>query len=184
MTKKEQLIQKLNTSYAEHRESWLHMKPEDLILLASNITAADYAVRCIPDVIRVEEEVEYFLQFKDPLNVLSDMISESLDSQYGYYGDSLSGLIYELIDKGDALDYYDLEPTEEERLEKVREFLTSDTHILENFTDIEICCEKDLDDAHKELERLLSEMGLDELEKNCNEYYGNTAEATDSDMEM
>ena len=183
MTKKEQLIQNLNDSYAEHRESWLHMKPEDIVLLASNIAAADYAVRCVPDVIQ-EDEAEYLLQFKDPLNVLSDMISESLDEQYGCYGDSLSGLIYELIDKGDALDYYDLEPTEDERLEKVREFLTSDTHILENFTDIEICCEKDLDDAHKELERLLSETDLDELEKYCNEYYENTAEAADSDMEM
>ena len=112
MTKKEQLIQKLNDSYAEHRESWLHMKPEDIVLLASNIAASDYAVRCVPDVIQ-EDEAEYLLQFKDPLNVLSDMISESLDEQYGCYGDSLSGLLYELMDKGDALEYYDLEPTAE-----------------------------------------------------------------------
>ena len=43
MTKKEQLIQKLNDTYAEHRESWLHMKLEDIVLLASNIAASDYA---------------------------------------------------------------------------------------------------------------------------------------------
>ena len=112
MTKKEMLIQKLTSCYAEHRESWLHMKPEDIVLLASNIAASDYAVRCVPDVIQ-EDEAEYLLQFKDPLNVLSDMISESLDEQYGCYGDSLSGLLYELMDKGDALEYYDLDPTVE-----------------------------------------------------------------------
>ena len=112
MTKKEQLINKLNSCYAEHRESWLHMKPEDIVLLASNIASADYAARCIPDVIS-EDEAEYLLQFKDPLNVLTDMISESLDDQFGCYGDSLSGLLYELMDKGDALEYYDLEATAE-----------------------------------------------------------------------
>ena len=112
MTKKEQLINKLNSCYAEHRESWLHMKPEDIVLLASNIASADYAARCIPDVIS-EDEAEYLLQFKDPLNVLTDMISESLNDQFDCYGDSLSGLLYELMDKGDALEYYDLEQTAE-----------------------------------------------------------------------
>ena len=67
---------------------------------------------------------------------------------------------------------------------QAREFLISDTHILENFTDIEICCAKDLVDAHEKLDRLLSEADLDEVEKYCREYYGDAAEINDSDMEM
>ena len=108
MTKREELTEKLNSCYAGHRESWLHMKPEDLVCLAASISSESYAVRCVTDNIS-KEDAEYLLNFKDPLIVLADMLTEYCDDQFGYYSDTVGDLLFELKDKGEALEYYELE---------------------------------------------------------------------------
>jgi len=58
-----------------------------------------------------------------------------------------------------------------DKKKEYREFISSDIHILENFTDIEICCESDLYDAHDEMEHLLDDMDEEDIADFCINYY-------------
>ena len=58
-----------------------------------------------------------------------------------------------------------------DKKQEYREFIISDIHILENFTDIEICCEDDLYDAHSEMDQMLDDMDEEDIADFCMNYY-------------
>ncbi|MBR1738775.1 MAG: hypothetical protein IJ737_00625 [Ruminococcus sp.] len=58
-----------------------------------------------------------------------------------------------------------------DKKQEYREFIISDIHILEIFTDIEICCEGDLSDAHSEMNQMLDDMDEEDIADFCMNYY-------------
>lgn len=109
MTKKEELTAKLKNSYTQHYESWLHMDPKDLVEISHSISAARYAAKCVPK--HLDEMTSgYLLQFEDPLNILTDKIIELNDEQFGFYNDTITDMLTDMVDKGDELQIYELSP--------------------------------------------------------------------------
>lgn len=61
-----------------------------------------------------------------------------------------------------------------EMILKVRDYITSDTHKLEDYSDIEICCEADRKDALELMDRRIDNSSDTELENFCNAIDTNT----------
>lgn len=60
--------------------------------------------------------------------------------------------------------------------EKVREYVTSSLHKLEDYTDIEICCTRDKKDALVLLDCRIASLSIEELEDFCNAIDTNTVD--------
>ena len=107
------LKQKVTANLAEYKKQWLKMTPSELIEQGEEIGA----VICMAKVLTPaasDEDAEYLLRFKNPLEVVSDEWfnrngSEALlDSLI--VDDEMSNLLWSLRDRGDVEQDYDLEP--------------------------------------------------------------------------
>lgn len=58
--------------------------------------------------------------------------------------------------------------TRYEMEQNVKEYITSDTHKLEDYSDIEICCDADYNDAYEKMETRIKCSTDEELEDFCN----------------
>ena len=58
--------------------------------------------------------------------------------------------------------------TRYEMEQKVKDYILSDDHNLEDYSDIEICCIGDYDDAYEEMETRIKYSTDEELEDFCN----------------
>lgn len=63
-----------------------------------------------------------------------------------------------------------------EMILKVRDYITSDTHKLEDYSDIEICCEADRKDALELMDKRIDNSNDIELENFCNAIDTNTVD--------
>lgn len=57
--------------------------------------------------------------------------------------------------------------TRYEMEQKVKDYITSDTHKLEDYSDIEICCEADREDALRLMDERVENSTDEELEAFC-----------------
>ena len=94
-----------NTKYA----SWLNMSHEELIEKSDEISAARFVKDRIQDSF-TEEEAEYLLQFKSPLEILVDRITALNDPTNIAVKEQFSDMVSEMYDKQD--EYADYELTE------------------------------------------------------------------------
>ena len=103
----ERLKEKIEAGYKEKYAEWMQKPPDCLIARAGEILSAQQILEALPDVAS-EEDAEYLLRFKDPLEVVSDYWV-GMSGIHGNIGDSLSHTLWELRDKRDAEQDYELE---------------------------------------------------------------------------
>lgn len=104
-----QLKQKVNANFAEYKERWLKMSPSELIDRCEELEAVTRMAQELPSAVS-DEDAEYLLQFKNPLEVVSDewISRNGIDSLI--VDDEMSHLLWSLQDRGDAEQCYEMEP--------------------------------------------------------------------------
>ena len=104
-------IDKLNEviqlEYKGKYASWLNMSHEELIEKADEISAARFVKDNIQDSF-TEEEAEYLLQFKEPLEILVDKITVLNDPTNIAVKEQFSDIVSEMYDKKDEYSDYEL----------------------------------------------------------------------------
>ena len=92
-----------NSKYAE----WLNMSHEELIEKSDEISAARFVKDRIQDSF-TEDEAEYLLQFKEPLEILVDRITTLNDPNNIAVKEQFSDMVSEMYDKQDEYADYEL----------------------------------------------------------------------------
>ena len=92
-----------NSKYAE----WLNLSNEELIEKADEISVARFVKDRIQDSF-TEEEAEYLLQFKEPLEILVDKITVLNDPNNIAVKEQFSDMVSEMYDKQDEYANYEL----------------------------------------------------------------------------
>ena len=111
INKLESVIKKeYNNKYAE----WLNISHEELIEKADEISAARFVKDNIQDSF-TEEEAEYLLQFKEPLEILVNKITALNDTNNIAVKEQFSDMVSEMYDKQD--EYSDYELAEDEGMQ-------------------------------------------------------------------
>ena len=103
------LKQKVNTNFAGYKEQWLKMSPTELIDRCEELEAVTRMAQELPSAVS-DEDAEYLLRFKNPLEVVSDewISRNGIDSLI--VDDEMSHLLWSLQDRGDAEQCYEMEP--------------------------------------------------------------------------
>ena len=102
------LKEKLQTCYDRYKAGWLQKRPEVLIEEAEEIASVQRMVKELPDAV-TEEDAEYLLRFKNPLEVVSDSW-QSMNGSGTVVDDDMFHILWELRDKQSAEFDYELEP--------------------------------------------------------------------------
>lgn len=95
--------ERYNTKYAE----WLNMSHEELIEKSDEIFAARFVKDNILGAF-TEDEAEYLLQFKSPLEILVDRITALNDPNNIAVKEQFSDMVSEMYDKKDEYSDYEL----------------------------------------------------------------------------
>lgn len=103
------LKQKVNANFAEYKERWLKMSPSELIDRCEELEAVTRMAQELPSAVS-DEDAEYLLQFKNPLEVVSDEWISRNGTDSLIVDDEMSHLLWSLQDRGDAEQCYDMEP--------------------------------------------------------------------------
>ena len=102
------LKEKLQTCYDRYKAGWLQKRPEVLIEEAEEIASVQRMFRELPDAV-TEEDAEYLLRFKNPLEVVSDSW-QSMNGSGTVVDDDMSYILWDLRDKQSAEFDYEMEP--------------------------------------------------------------------------
>lgn len=103
------LKQKVDANFAEYKERWLKMQPVELIERSEELEAVTRMARELPSVAS-EDEAEYLLRFKNPLEVVSDMWIDRYGSEPLIVADDMEHILWRVTDGGDADADYEMEP--------------------------------------------------------------------------
>lgn len=103
------LKQKVAENYASFREQWLKLSPAELIDRCEELEAVTRMAEDLPSAVS-EENAEYRLRFKNPLEVVSDEWISRNGIGSLVVDDEMSHLLWSLQDRGDAEQCYEMEP--------------------------------------------------------------------------
>ena len=105
---RQRLGQKVASAYEEYQTSWISMTPAELIESAGEIAAVQ---RMVAELVEnaSEDDAEYLLRFKNPLEVVSDAWC-SANGPSAVIDEELSHILWELSDRRNAETEYELEP--------------------------------------------------------------------------
>ena len=104
----ERLKDKIEACYKAKYADWMKQSPEWLVTMADEIVAVKQIRDDLADYVS-EENAEYLLRFKDPLEVVSDYWVRMIDPG-GSTGEMLFHTLWEIRDKREAEDAFALEP--------------------------------------------------------------------------
>ena len=93
--------------YKNKYKEWLNLSHEELIEKADEISAARFVKDNIQDSF-TEEEAEYLLQFKEPLEILVDRITALNDPTNIAVKEQFSDMVSDMYDKQDEYADYEL----------------------------------------------------------------------------
>ena len=99
---------KIRECFEAYQEQWLKKRPDALIEAAEEIASIQRMAKELPGAV-TEETAGYLLQFKNPLQVVSDRWRDASDPEL-HTDDSLSYVLWQLYDRRDAEADYELEP--------------------------------------------------------------------------
>ena len=102
------LKEKLQNCCEQYKAGWLQKRPDVLIEEAEEIASIQRMFKELPDAV-TEEEAEYLLRFKNPLEVVADQW-QSMNGSGTVVDDDMSYLLWDLRDKQSAEFDYELEP--------------------------------------------------------------------------
>ena len=103
----DKLKEVIQIEYKGKYASWLNMSHEELIEKADEVSAARFVKDKIKDSL-TEEEAEYLLQFKSPLEILVDSITVLNDPTNIAVKEQFSDIVSEMYDKQDEYSDYEL----------------------------------------------------------------------------
>ena len=110
----EKLEAVVKAEYKNKYKEWLNISREELIEKADEISAAQFVKDNIHDSF-TEEEAEYLLQFKEPLEILVNRITALNDPANIAVKEQFSDMVSEMYDKQD--EYSDYELAEDEGMQ-------------------------------------------------------------------
>ena len=105
------LKDRVESNYQDFREQWLKMTPEELIVHCEKLEAVTRMAKELPGAL-TEEDAEYLLRFKNPLEIVSDEWTRRNSGCSLYMDDEMKHLLWELRDRGYADDAYELDAQE------------------------------------------------------------------------
>ena len=97
----------IGQEYASKHKEWLNLSHEELIEKSDEISAARFVKDNIQDSF-TEDEAEYLLQFKEPLEILVDRITVLNDPNNIAVKEQFSDMVSEMFDKQDEYSDYEL----------------------------------------------------------------------------
>ena len=104
------LKEKLESNLRDYRNDWLTLPKEELIDRAEEVYSVCVIAAFLPKTVS-EEQAEYLLQFRNPLEVVNDeWLGRNSFDEMIEYGDQLGDAITHIVDSGYAEECYDLEP--------------------------------------------------------------------------
>lgn len=104
------LKEKLASNLRDYRNDWLTLPKEELIDRAEEIYSVSVIAAFLPKTVS-EEQAEYLLQFRNPLEVVNDeWLGRNSFDEMIEYGDHLGDAVSYIVDTGYAEECYDLEP--------------------------------------------------------------------------
>lgn len=103
------LRQRVNANLAAYKERWLKMTPTELIARCEELEAVTRMAQELPSAVS-DEDAEYLLRFKNPLEVVSDEWISRNGIDALIVDDEMSHLLWSLQDRGDAEQSYEIEP--------------------------------------------------------------------------
>ena len=112
---KEQFRQKIENCYDDYYNQWMQLSATELIQKAEEIAAVQLMANELPQQIS-DEQAEYLLQFKNPLEVVSDGWLSENGSDVSVIDEALDHVLWRLIDTGDAEEMYEMETPESDGL--------------------------------------------------------------------
>ena len=104
----DRLVSKVNREYEALRERWWDMTSDELIGIAEQIAAAKFIRENLDSCVN-EDEAEYLLTLKQPLEALIDSVMYLYDPQNIAEREWFSNHLYELFDKHDLDADYEFE---------------------------------------------------------------------------
>ena len=110
----EKLEAVVKAEYEAKYKEWFNISHEELIEKADEISAAQFVKDNIHDSF-TEEEAEYLLQFKEPLEILVNRITALNDPANIAVKEQFSDMVSEMYDKQD--EYSDYELAEDEGMQ-------------------------------------------------------------------
>ena len=104
------LKEKLESNLRDYRNDWLTLPKEELIDRAEEVYSVSIIAAFLPKTVS-EKQTEYLLQFRNPLEVVSDeWLGRNSFDEMIEYGDHLRAAVSYIVDSGYAEECYDLEP--------------------------------------------------------------------------
>ena len=128
---KTRLQQKVAHNYASFREQWLKLSPAELIDRCEELEAVTRMARTLPDALS-EDDAEYLLRFKNPLEVVSDAWVSRNGIDALIVDDEMGHLLWSLRDHGNAEDDYEMEDDDPEQKEVQVEKETNEILLAED----------------------------------------------------
>ncbi|MCI8857790.1 MAG: DUF3848 domain-containing protein [Clostridiaceae bacterium] len=113
---KEQFRQKIENCYDDYYSQWMQLSATELIQKAEEIAAVQLMAKELPQQVS-DEQAEYLLQFKNPLEVVSDGWLSENSSDISVIDEALDHVLWRLIDIGDAEELYEMETPESDGLQ-------------------------------------------------------------------
>ena len=98
---KERFRQKIENCYGDYYNQWMQLSATELIQKAEEIAAVQLMEKELPQQVS-DEQVEYLLQFKNPLEVVSDGWLSENSSDVSVIDEALDHVLWRLIDTGNA----------------------------------------------------------------------------------
>ena len=110
-----QLKAKVKNNYEQYRERWLKMTPAELIERCEEIETVTHMAKEFPDCVS-DEDAEYLLRFKNPLEVVSDAWTSSNGIDSLIIDEELSHILWDLQENWDLDHIYALEPEQKKNM--------------------------------------------------------------------
>ena len=104
------LKEKIEENFRDYRNDWLTLPKEELIDRAEEVYSVSVIATFLLKTVS-EEQAEYLLQFRNPLEIVSDeWLGRNSFDEMIEYGDHLGDAVSYIVDSGYAEECYDLEP--------------------------------------------------------------------------
>ena len=162
---------KVRDNYAKFKEAWLKLSPAELIDRCEELEAVTRMAEALPSAVS-EENAEYLLHFKNPLEVVSDAWISRNGIDALIVDDEMSHLLWSLRDRGDAEDYYETEDDDPEQKKLQAEKETNEMLLAEDAvqTTAYIVGAPDCCSGAEQLDNMLGMLGADIMEEDI--YHG------------
>ncbi len=112
----EQFRQKIENCYGDYYNQWMQLSATELIQKTEEIAAVQLMAKELPQQAS-DEQAESLLQFKNPLEVVSDGWLSENGSDVSVIDEALDHVLWRLIDTGDAEELYEMETPESDGLQ-------------------------------------------------------------------